>query len=96
MISEVVFLAVFSEKDLGLMVIVRSKSAQDVADIIQQNNPDKNAYHTQFKHPNGNFIVYDLNAPKDTWVIKSVNNNSVDRDFGRWPFFEGNIEGLRD
>ena len=93
LISEGIFLAVFSENDLGLMVVARSKSAEDVAKSIQQNNPDKKLYRTQFKHPNGNFIEYDLNTPKDTWVIKSINNETVNRQFSKWPFFEGYIDG---
>jgi len=92
-IFDSIFLAVFSEKELGLMVVVRSNSAEDVANTIQQNNPDKKAYHTKFNHPNGNFITYDLDSPKDTWVIKSVNNKPVNRQFAKWPFFEGNIDG---
>ena len=90
-ISEGIFLAVYSEKELGLMVIVRAKSSEDAAMAIMQNNPDKNLYHKQFKHPNGNFIEYDLDSPKDTWVIKSVNNKPVNRQFDQWPFFDGNI-----
>ncbi len=90
-ISEGIYLAVFSEKELGLMVIVRAKSSEDAASAIRQNNTDKNLYHTQFKHPNGNFIEYDLDSPKDTWVIKSVNNKPVNRQFDQLPFFEGNI-----
>lgn len=92
-ISEGVFLAVFSEKELGLMVIARGNSAKEVVNVIQQNNSDKKLLTKQFKHPNGNLIKYDLDSPKDTWVIKSVNNKPVDREFDKWPFFEGNITG---
>jgi hypothetical protein len=51
-------------------------------------------YKTQFMHPNGNLISYDLDAPKNSWVIKSVNNRLMDRDFEKWPFFEGDLDGL--
>jgi hypothetical protein len=91
LISEGIFLAVFSETDLGLMVIAKGNSAEIVTSEILQNNPDKKIYKTQFKHPNGNLIEYDLDSPKNTWVIKSVNNLPVNRKFDTWPFFEGNI-----
>ncbi|MBK9928776.1 MAG: hypothetical protein IPP04_02705 [Saprospiraceae bacterium] len=91
-ISEGIFLAVFSKKELGLMVIARGNSAEEVARAIQQNNDDKNLLKKQFKHPNGNLIEYDLDSPKDTWVIKMVNYKPVQRLFDTWPFFEGNIE----
>ena len=90
-ISEGIFLATYSEKELGLMVIVRAKSGRETSDKLLQNNPDKKLYHMQFKHPNGRFIEYDLDSPKDTWVIKSVNDKPVDREFDQWPFFDGNI-----
>jgi hypothetical protein len=93
-ISEGIFLATYSEKELGLMVIVKAISAEEALDKILQKNPDKKLFRTKFYHPNGNFIVYDLNSPKDTWVIKSVNNLPVNRKFDNWPFFEGNIEGV--
>ena len=93
-ISEGIFLAVFSEKKLGLMVIVRGNSPEEVANSILTNNPDQKLYETQFKHPNGNLIEYDLDSPKDTWVIKSVNNKPVNRQFSRWALFEGNIDGV--
>ncbi len=74
------------------MVIARGNSAEEVARAIQQNNDDKNLLKKQFKHPNGNLIEYDLDSPKDTWVIKMVNYKPVQRLFDTWPFFEGNIE----
>ncbi len=94
-IAEGIFLGVYSKEKLGLMVIVRAASAGDALDRILTANPDKKRYQTQFRHPNGNFIEYDLDAPKDTWVIKRVNNKSVNREFDRWPFFEGNIEPIK-
>lgn len=95
-ISEAVFLAVFSEKELGLMAIIRGNSGEVVAKTIQQNNSDKKLLAMQFKHPNGSLIEYDLDSPKDTWVIKSVNNKPVDREFDKWPFFEGTIDGIQE
>jgi hypothetical protein len=92
-VSKAVFLAIFSKKELGLMVIVRAPSAKEALETIVINNPDKTLYSTQFKHPNGNLIEYDLDSPKDTWVIKSVNNNQVNRQFDRWPLFAGSIDG---
>jgi len=90
-ISESIFLATYSEKELGLMVILRTESAKKALDSILQNNPDKKLYYKQFKHPNGNLIEYDLDAPRDIWVIHKINGKGVDRKFDQWPFFEGNI-----
>ena len=61
---------------------------------ILKNNSNKLLYSSQFTHPNGNFIEYDLDAPKEKWVIKSVNQKDMDRQFDLWPFFEGTINGI--
>ena len=87
-IIEGVFLAIYSKKEIGLMAIVRSNSAKDVLNKIIENNSDESRLNTRFNHPNGNIIDYDLESPKDQWVITRVNRKNMDRDFSKWPFFE--------
>ena len=86
-ITEGVFLAIYSKKEIGLMAIVRSNSARDVLNKIIENNGDESRLNTRFNHPNGNIIDYDLESPKDQWVITRVNRKNMDRDFSKWPFF---------
>ena len=87
-IIEGVFLAIYSKKEIGLMAIVRSNSAKGVLNKIIENNSDESRLNTRFNHPNGNIIDYDLESPKDQWVITRVNRKNMDRDFSKWPFFE--------
>ena len=87
-ITEGVFLAIYSKKEIGVMAIVRSNSARDVLNKIIENNGDESRLNTRFNHPNGNIIDYDLESPKDQWVITRVNRKNMDRDFSKWPFFE--------
>lgn len=87
-ISEGVFLAIYSKKELGLMAIVRSKSEKNVLEKIIENNRDEKQLNKLFYHPNGDKIEYDLESPKDQWVITSVNDIRMDRDFSKWAFFE--------
>ena len=94
-VSEGIFLNIYSEKELGIMVIVRSQSAEESLKSILANNPEKKLLKKQFKHPDGNLIEYDLDSPKNKWVIKAINNIPVNRKFEQWPFFEGNIEGKK-
>jgi hypothetical protein len=93
-ISKGIFLGVYSKKGIALLVIVRESSAKSALSKIIKENPDHKMYKTQFMHPNGNLIAYDLDALKNTWVIKSVNNRLMDRDFEKWPFFEGDLDGF--
>lgn len=93
-ISDGIYLNVYSQKELGLIVITRAETAEDSLNDILKNNSNKLLYSSQFTHPNGNFIEYDLDAPKEKWVIKSVNQKDMDRQFDLWPFFEGTINGI--
>ena len=87
-ISEGVFLATYSKNKLGLMAIVRLNSAKNVLEKIIENNRDEKQLNHRFYHPNGNKIEYDLESPKDQWVITSVNDKNTDRNFSKWAFFE--------
>ena len=70
------------------MAIVRSKSEKNVLEKIIENNRDEKQLNKLFYHPNGNKIEYDLESPKDQWVITNVNDIGMDRDFSKWAFFE--------
>lgn len=93
-LAEGIYLNVFSEKELGLFVIVKESNAEDALGATLKINADPKSYVREFNHPNGNFIEYDLDAANDTWVIKSINHIAVDRQFDQWPFFDGDIKGL--
>ena len=88
LITEGIYLAIFSKEELGLMVIVRSNSVENILEDILIKNSDEKKLSTYFNHPNGNIIEYDLNSPKDQWVIKSVNKISTNRNFSKWDFFD--------
>ena len=88
LITEGIYLAIFSKEELGLMVIVRSNSVENILEDILRKNSDEKKLSTYFNHPNGNLIEYDLNSPKDQWVIKSVNNISTNRNFSEWDLFD--------
>lgn len=87
-VKEGVFLATYSKKELGLIAIVRSNTAKTVLEKIVKNNSDERQLNHFFHHPNGNRIEYDLESPKDQWVIKSINKIKTDRNFSKWAFFE--------
>jgi len=91
-ISKGIFLATYSKKGVALLVIIRASSGIDAFQALLKNNPDTKKYATQFTHPNGNVLHYDLDAPKNKWVIKSINGIEQERDFENWPFFDGSID----
>ena len=91
-ISNGVFLGAYSKKGVALLVILKATSGIEALQVILRNNPDTKKYAAQFTHPNGNVLHYDLNAPKNKWVIKSINGIEQERDFEKWPFFDGSID----
>jgi len=91
-LSDGIFLSVYSEKEVGIMAIVKAKSAKESLKLILRNNSDQQLLKKQFKHPNGTAIAYDLDSPKNMWVVKAINDIPVNRKFEQWPLFEGNIE----
>ena len=88
LITEGLYLAIFSKEELGLMVIVRSNSVENILEDILRKNSDEKKLSTYFNHPNGKLIEYDLKSPKDQWVIKSVNKISTNRNFSEWDLFD--------
>ena len=48
-------------------------------------NRNAKALMETFQMPNGPRIDYDPAAPKDRWVIKSIDGQPVDRAFDQWP-----------
>jgi len=91
-IAKGIYLAVYSEKELGLLAIVHAASAEKALTQVMEKNVDKKRLISQFEHPNGDIIEYDLDAPKNKWVITKVNKKVLDRKFDKWPFFDGEIE----
>ena len=88
------YLAIFSNDHLGIMAICQTENPTQLADKINELNPDKKLLQRQFHHPNGHFIEYDTEAPKNTWVIKSIDQKTMERNLDNWPFFDGNIHPL--
>ncbi|WP_235114868.1 hypothetical protein [Cyclobacterium qasimii] len=44
---------------------------------------------SHFQFPNGSLIEYDVNAPKDKWVIKRVDEITMDSAYDSWPLIDG-------
>jgi hypothetical protein len=76
------FIMVYSNKDFGLFYyITNTEKPVSVFEAIVANNKQPfNAFH----YPNGDLIQYDIHAPKNKWVMKTLNKKALDRKFDRW------------
>ncbi|MFO7975178.1 MAG: hypothetical protein R6V12_11145, partial [Candidatus Hydrogenedentota bacterium] len=84
-------IAVFSNDDVGLIALFPGETLlpQSLLEELQTVNPNPKDLKTVFHWLDGRAIRYDLDAPKGTWVIESVDGTFVDRDYDAWPHVSG-------
>lgn len=90
--NDSLLIVVHSSETLGIIALYNNRKPQELADELLKSNPDTKILKTQFRCPEGSKIEYDLNAPKNKWMIKSVNDQPLDRDFDKWPLIDGTIK----
>jgi hypothetical protein len=88
--NDSLMIAVHAAPDLGIMVIFGNQNLQMLVNKLMEANPDPEKLKSQFQFPSGSKIDFDLNAPKNKWIIKSVDGKPLDRDFDSWPLISGN------
>lgn len=86
-----VSVAVFSTDKFGLMAVFEGENASGLLEKIILKNPAEDKLNQYFQFPDGQKIGYDVNAPKNKWVIVSENDHALDREFDKWPLIEGTI-----
>lgn len=85
------YVAVFSSGDMGLIALFPGETLlpQSLLEELQGVNPDPATLATEFHWLDDRAITYDLDAPKGTWVIQSVDGAPVERDYDAWPHVSG-------
>jgi hypothetical protein len=81
--------AVHSRSDLGLVHLVHSSDPQGALRAVEAANGVPDFLMNSFQVPDGPRIGYVPDAPKDQWVIQSINGQPTDREFDHWPRMEG-------
>lgn len=87
--NDSISVAVYSTDGLGLMAVVEGIRPTNFLEKIVSSNSDQKKLSNTFQFPDGSRIEYDVNAPKNKWVIKSVDGKPTDRDFDKWPLIDG-------
>lgn len=83
--------AVHSKPGMGLVVVFHDGNAVGVLDKIINANADPVLLERAFRWPDGPEISYNVHAPKNLWVIATVDGEPLDRAFDKWPLLEGEI-----
>lgn len=85
--------AVHSTKHFGMFVIFEQPASVTLLNKIVNANPDTGKLNARFVFPNGEQLSYNVNAPKNRWVMKSVNGKMLPRNIDRWPLIQGTFSG---
>jgi hypothetical protein len=91
-LSDTLAVAVHSADGLGIVSVFRNRKATELADELLKYNPDPQILKRHFRFPGGREIEYDVNSPKDQWVMISVDGKPLDRDFDNWPLIGGDYK----
>lgn len=91
LMNDSVSVAVFSTEKLGIMAVAEDENPMDFLENIVRLNLDSRKLDHQFTMPDGTKIEYDVNSPKDTWVIQTIDDEPVDRMYDRWTLIQGDF-----
>lgn len=85
-LSENLFLLIYNRKDLGLLFVIPNSISEpfEILKDMENKNQDDQLFKKVIT-PENEAITYQLDAPKDKWVIESVNSKLLDRNFNHWP-----------
>lgn len=84
-------IAVYSAENLGLMVVFEGANAEELLAKLEIANPNVKQLKTQFQFPGGQKVMYDVNSPQNTWIIKAIDDKAVVRDFEKWALIEDEL-----
>jgi len=88
-VNDTLSFATHSSEGIAIIGLFRNGNARELADQLMNSNPDPQKLQKKFQTPEGSILEYEVNSPKNQWVIKAVDGQPLDRDFGRWPLISG-------
>ena len=78
----------YSAAELGLLLVLEKDSAKGLLGKIAGANADPAALSQAFQIPGGPKLEYDIQSPKNRWVMSAADGMPLDRDFDVWPLIE--------
>jgi hypothetical protein len=82
---------VYTGQDMALFHLLPNFDNDLLLDVMTEKNSDEALLSREFTTFFDEVIRYDVDAPKDTWVIESVSGVAINRDFDSWPLLEGEL-----
>lgn len=91
LMNDSVSVAVYSTEKLGIVAVSEGHDPATFLYHIVHLNSDWAKLEHQFTMPEGTTIEFDVNSPKDRWVIQAINGKPVDRKYDCWPLIQGDF-----
>ena len=82
---------VYTGREMALFSLLPDFDNDLLLDVMIEKNANEALLPKQFTTFFDEVIRYDLDAPKDTWVIESVSGVAINRDFDTWALLEGEL-----
>jgi hypothetical protein len=82
---------IYTGQDVALFYLMPNFDSGLLLDIMTEKNSDEALLLDQFTTYYDEVIRYDIDAPKDTWVIESVSGVAINRNFDSWALLEGEL-----
>lgn len=90
-VSNDLSIAIHSNPTIGIVAVFRQGNAASVLDAVVAENADPALLVRSFRWPGGPEISYNVYAPKNRWVIATVDGEPLDRAFDKWPMMDGEM-----
>ncbi len=81
-------IAIHSSPTIGLVAVFREGNAVSAFDAVVAENADPALLARSFRWPGSPQVNYNVHAPKNRWVIATVDGEPLDRAFDKWPLLE--------
>lgn len=83
---------VHSQVEQGLVALFHDDDPKAVLAAVTAANSDPVTINRVFQWPDGPRITFNVNAPRNRWVIVAVDDEHLDTAFDRWPLLDGEID----
>ena len=81
----------YTSDAVSLFYLLPDFDPQTLLDIMMRKNPSDDLLANEFNTYFDETIRYDIDAPKDTWVIQSVSGFAINRSLDSWALLEGSF-----
>lgn len=86
-----IYVVVYSTDTLGIIAVFEGGDVHQIINNTINVNFNKDKLNRYFQFPDGVLVEYDVHAPKNKWIIKSINNKEIDRNYDDWPLVNGSF-----